>query len=355
MDGTLTIVYDDLDSLLCLLMDNAHSWKSHPAGRISLFFNNCTAFLRHWNLARASRRNVAHHYDLTDSLFESFLDPRRQYSCGYYDHPNVGLSYAQNTKIARLAAKLNLQSNDRILDIGCGWGGLASAFVQCEPSVHVTGITLSKEQLAFAQKNALKMGQEENLDFSLRDYRDQRGTFDKIVSVGMLEHVGPQHFKPYLGVIKQLLAPGGVAVIHSIAVNDHPSSVNRWLRKYIFPGGYLPSLDQITAAVACHRIRILDVEIMRLHYADTLRDWRHNFTKNIEDMRHLYDDQFIRMWKFYLVGCEYFFRCQHGMVLQLQLAHDQRATPVNRRYINNLQDQFRDILCKTNHSGSEKT
>lgn len=355
MDGTLTIINDDLDGLLALLMENSHSWRSHPVGRISLFFENSTAFLKHWNPVPASRRNVAHHYDLTDVLFDSFLDPRRQYSCAYYEHPDTDLKTAQETKIARIAAKLNLQPHDSILDIGCGWGGLSAALLTCEPSAHVTGITLSKQQLAFAQDSAITLGLTQRLNFNLRDYRDQRGQFDKIVSVGMLEHVGPHHLKTYFGAIKQRLAPGGIALIHSIAVNDHPAPVNRWIQKYIFPGGYLPSLDQIINAVTSQRIKILDMEIMRTHYADTLRDWRMNFLRNIDTVKAVYDDRFIRMWLFYLVGCEQFFRSQQGMVFQLQIAHDHHAAPINRRYIGELQDKYREILCRTSPSGKESS
>lgn len=195
---------------------------------------------------------------------------------------------------------------------------------------------------------------EGNLDFQLRDYRHQRGSFDKIVSVGMLEHVGPRNFKTYFGTIKRLLAPKGVAVIHTIGVNDNPAPVNRWQGKYIFPGGYIPSFQQMVAAITQHHIQILDVEVMRLHYAETLRDWRLRFIQNIDMGRAIYDDRFIRMWKFYLVGCEYFFRCQHGMVFQFQIAHDQTAAPVNRRYITELQDKFWEKLCQANNSGNIK-
>lgn len=354
MDGTLTIANDDLESFIDLLMRNAHHWSNHWVGRISLFIGRRFAFLAHLNRLGTSKHNVAHHYDLTDELFDSFLDPRRQYSCAYFDTPETPLEMAQNTKLARLAAKLNLAPGDTVLDIGCGWGGLANALSQCQPDVRVTGITLSERQLAYAQHMAKKSGVADRLNYALRDYRHQTGQFDKIVSVGMLEHVGPHNFTTYFKKIKETLHKDGVAVVHSIAVHGRAAPVNRWLTKYIFPGGYLPSLDQMVIATEFQGLKILDLEIMRGHYAETLKHWRLNFCANTDKISKFYDDRFIRMWKFYLVGCEYFFRTQHGMVLQLQLAHDQMATPTNRRYLTKLQDHFKDILCKTSPSGNKR-
>jgi cyclopropane-fatty-acyl-phospholipid synthase len=353
MQGRLHIDNDDLEAFMHLLIANSKHWEGHWAGRLSLFISDRFAPLFHLNLLRASKRNVAHHYDLTDALFASFLDPRRQYSCGYFSTADTSLEEAQVTKLARLAAKLNLQPGDRVLDIGCGWGGLAAAMMQCQPDVHVTGITLSERQLVYARNHLGKLAASDRVILALRDYRRQTGHFDKIVSVGMLEHVGPGNFGTYFRKVRELLNADGIAVIHSIGVHGRARPVNRWLQKYIFPGGFLPSLDQMVAATEMQGLKILDLEIMRGHYAETLKHWRMNFHANIEDVRNHYDDTFIRMWNFYLLGCEYFFRLQHGMVLQLQLAHNQMAAPANRRYIGDLQDKFRDILCKDSPSGKQ--
>jgi cyclopropane-fatty-acyl-phospholipid synthase len=353
MDGLLRIENDDLESFVELLMLNSRHWAEHWAGRLSLFLNRRLAFLSHWNKPRASRRNVAHHYDLTDQLFDSFLDPRRQYSCAYFEAADTPLDVAQNTKIARLAAKLSLRHGDAVLDIGCGWGGLATALCTCRENVHVTGITLSAGQLAYATKKAQADGLEHRLNFAHRDYRKQKGKFDKIVSVGMLEHVGPTNFKTYFRQIKRLLRQNGIAVVHSIGVHGRADPVNRWLTKYIFPGGFLPSLDQMIAATEHQGLKIIDLEIMRGHYAETLRHWRANFHANITEIRKVYDERFVRMWDFYLLGCEYFFRTQRGMVFQLQLAHDQMAVPINRQYMCKLEAEFKEILCRKSHSGNE--
>ena len=353
MQGKLRIDDDDLEAFIHLLMANSKHWESHWAGRLSLFFSDRFAPLAHLNLLRASKRNVAHHYDLTDALFASFLDPHRQYSCGYFAETDTSLDEAQVIKVARLAAKLNLQPGDRVLDIGCGWGGLAAAMIKCQPDVHVSGITLSEQQLAYANEHLKTTASSDNFFLALRDYRQQTGHFDKIVSVGMLEHVGPRNFKTYFRKVRDLMDANGIAVIHSIGVHGRARPVNRWLQKYIFPGGFLPSLDQMVAATEMQGLKILDLEIMRGHYAETLKQWRLNFYSNIDDVRKHYDDTFIRMWSFYLLGCEYFFRQQHGMVLQLQLAHNQMAAPANRRYIGELQDKFRDILCTDNPSGKQ--
>ncbi|MGB2069529.1 MAG: class I SAM-dependent methyltransferase, partial [Candidatus Puniceispirillaceae bacterium] len=257
MQGRLHIDNDDLEAFMHLLIANSKHWEGHWAGRLSLFISDRFAPLFHLNLLRASKRNVAHHYDLTDALFASFLDPRRQYSCGYFSTADTSLEEAQVTKLARLAAKLNLQPGDRVLDIGCGWGGLAAAMMQCQPDVHVTGITLSERQLVYARNHLGKLAASDRVILALRDYRRQTGHFDKIVSVGMLEHVGPGNFGTYFRKVRELLNADGIAVIHSIGVHGRARPVNRWLQKYIFPGGVLPSLDQMVAATEMQGLKIL--------------------------------------------------------------------------------------------------
>ena len=352
MDGTLVIERDDLDSLLHFLLRNLAHWHGSILGRISQFYYRMQSRLRLRNKPAQSQQNVAHHYDLSDALFSSFLDPMRQYSCAYYDQPDSDLASAQITKLARIAAKLDLRCGDRVLDIGSGWGGLALAFDACAPDIDFTGITLSQEQHAYATAWAKHQNASDRVQFALRDYRHQTGQFNKIVSVGMLEHVGPANYAIYFRTIKRLLASDGIALVHSIAVYCNPKPVNRWINKYIFPNGYLPSLEQLISAATGAGLKILDMEIMRMHYARTLRDWRTNFIANDAKIGPDYDDRFRRMWLFYLAGCEYFFKCQHGMVVQLLVAHDDMAAPSNRRYIGAQQDRFKDILCSKTNSGN---
>ena len=352
MDGHLTVPENGLEPLVDLLMTNSNSWATHWTGRATLQIVNALAWLRHLNPRGRSRRNVAHHYDLSDALFDSFLDPWRQYSCGYFHGEEDTLETAQVTKLARLAAKLDLQPDDRVLDIGCGWGGLAMAIAGCAEEARVTGITLSNHQFSHACNMVAAAGLDSRVDFHLRDYRDQTGHFDKIVSVGMLEHVGPQGYASYFAKIRALLADDGIAVIHTIGVQHKAGPVNRWITKYIFPGGYLPSIGQMIRHTETRGLKVLDMEVMRGHYAETLRLWRMRFLDRRAAMRRLYDARFVRMWEFYLVGCEYFFRRQHGMVLQLQLAKDQMAAPMSRHYIRNRENEFKDRLWTLHLSGN---
>jgi cyclopropane-fatty-acyl-phospholipid synthase len=321
---------------------------------VTLGLGNLLAVFRHLNLPGRSRRNVAHHYDLTDDLFDCFLDPWRQYSCAYFHSDEDTLETAQISKLARIAAKLNLQDGNRVLDIGSGWGGLARALATCRKDVSVRGITLSERQLSHARLAAQQAGMADALDFQLLDYRHQRGSFDRIVSIGMLEHVGPRNYATYFDRVAGLLAPGGVALVHSIAVHRRAAPVNRWLTRYIFPGGYLPSIEQLVRATSGRGWKLLDLEVMRGHYADTLRHWRLRFLANRDRIQELYDSRFVRMWEFYLLGCEYFFRSQRGMVVQLLLSDDHLAVPNSRAYLHDLETEFRAILCRNSPSGNAK-
>jgi len=354
MDGTLRIIDGNLDKLMAILMASNSRWQQHWLGRVSMMMQRVKDSLNRprW-IARQhqAKRNVAHHYDLSETLFDQFLDPRRQYSCAYFHHVAEPLTDAQITKIARIGAKLCLARGQKILDIGCGWGGLADALVDMQPGTTVTGITLSENQLAYARKQAAAQKKNRQLKFHLRDYRDQKGHFDRIVSVGMLEHVGADQFDRYFRAIAELLKPDGLAVVHAIGVNQTGNRCNRWLDKYIFPGGYLPSLEQMTYCASQQKLKILDIEIMRGHYAETLKAWRAAFRANIDVVRHHYDSRFIRMWEFYLTGCEYFSRNQDGMVFQLQLGHDFTAAPLTRSYITETETKYRTLLCAKPASG----
>ena len=347
MDGDLQIESGTIDDLMALLIANNNQWNKHWFARLVMAFDTHLSRFSSFNFPGRSKRNVAHHYDLKDSLFDTFLDPWRQYSCAYFRSPDDTLAEAQITKLARIAAKLRLQPNDKILDIGCGWGGLAFALASVEPGASVTGITLSENQHAYASTGVKPTPQARYIHYELRDYRHQTGHFDKIVSIGILEHVGATHLNSYFASIARLLAPNGIALVHSIGVGHKSRRCNRWINKYIFPGGYLPALEQVTAAASHHGLKILDIEIMSGHYEETLRQWRSAFFANIATVRTHYDERFIRMWEFYLAGCECFFRSQAGMVFQLQLGHNYKVTPLGRRYIAHKEDSYRDILCKT--------
>ena len=280
-----------------------------------------------------ARKNVAHHYDLSDELFDLFLDPDRQYSCGYFDSPNNTLEQAQHAKKRHLASKLLLDKPGlKTLDIGSGWGGLG-IYLHQETGADVTGVTLSTEQQKYATQRTKDLGIEDNVRFLLRDYREDKGPYDRIVSVGMFEHVGVKHYTEYFNKIKGLLTEDGVAVIHTIARWDGPSVTNPWLRKYIFPGGYCPSMSEVFKAVEKTGLKVLDVEMLRLHYAETLKHWSRNFAANRDKVKEIYDERFCRMWEFYLAGSEIAFRRQDHMIAQLQIARDQEAAPLTRDYM----------------------
>ncbi|WP_395648015.1 class I SAM-dependent methyltransferase [Terricaulis sp.] len=284
------------------------------------------------NRRRASRRNVAHHYDLSGELYRLFLDDDRQYSCAYFRAPGMSLEEAQAAKKRHLAAKLLLKPGQRVLDIGSGWGGLALTLAE-EHGAEVEGVTLSEEQYAESVQRAAQRGLHDRVRFNLRDYRDVEGSFDRIVSVGMFEHVGPAHYGAFFEALGRLLKDDGVAVLHTIGRSDEARRVNGWTEKYIFPGGALPSLSQIAAAAERADLMITDVEVLRLHYAETLRAWRARFEAHRSRIAALYDERFCRMWEFYLTGSEAGFRVGELVVFQVQLAKSRTAVPQTRDYI----------------------
>ena len=354
VDGRLEITTGDLRHFLDFLFVNARHWQRSTTGRLVSSFFRVTGWWRTINPVRRSRQNVAHHYDLTDQLFDVFLDPRRQYSCAYFSADTDDLERAQIRKIARLAAKLNLTGGHRILDIGCGWGGLATALTELSPDTHVTGITLSENQYQYFKQTLADCPQSRQLDVLFQDYRtlgDRQ--FDRIVSVGMLEHVGRQQIDRFFSCLDRYLSPDGVAVIHAIGRFGKAQPTSPWIDKYIFPGGYLPNLEQITRAVEKTSLKITDIEIMRLHYAKTLSAWRTAFEANTAMLTKIYDERFIRLWRFYLLSCENYFAYGCGMVFQIQLTHDQEAVPLTRAYITETETVYTDQLCQTNPSGKK--
>jgi cyclopropane-fatty-acyl-phospholipid synthase len=293
-----------------------------------------------YNPVGRAQRNVAHHYDLDRRLYELFLDSDRQYSCGYFERADASLEEAQLAKKRHLAAKLDLHDGQSVLDIGSGWGGLG-LYLAKAAHVAVTGVTLSKEQHEISRVRAEREGLGQSVEFLLKDYRLLEGPFDRIVSVGMFEHVGVGHYREFFEKAHDLLDEQGVMVLHSIGRADGPSMTNPWIAKYIFPGGYIPALSEVLPAIENARLYVTDIEILRLHYAETLRAWRERFVKNWEAAAKLYDERFCRMWEFYLASSESAFRHQDMMVFQIQLVKDQNALPLTRDYIGSTEEILR--------------
>ena len=332
MDGKLTIEEGGLYDLIDLFAVNL---EALPAGLTSQLLNGYLTLFRRlhqYNPLPRARQNVAHHYDLSDQLYELFLDRDWQYSCGYFRDGSEDLDTAQLDKKQHIAAKLLIRPGQRVLDIGSGWGGLA-LYLAGECGAHVTGLTLSVEQHKVATRRAAAAGLADRLSFHLRDYREEVGHYDRIVSVGMFEHVGVNHYRAFFTKLKSLLAPDGVALLHSIGRKDGPGATNPWIRKYIFPGGYVPALSEVLPTIEQLRLWVTDIEILRLHYAETLRAWRLRFERNRNRARAIYDERFCRMWEMYLVASEIAFRRQDHMVFQIQLAKAVDAVPLTRDYM----------------------
>ena len=284
------------------------------------------------NMARASKRNVAHHYDLSDRLYDLFLDADRQYSCAYFTDPANSLEQAQADKKAHIAAKLALQPGMRVLDIGCGWGGLA-LYLHEKTGAEVLGVTLSEEQIKVARARADAAGVADKVKFELIDYRHVTGSFDRIVSVGMFEHVGPPNYRTFFRQCRDLLTPDGVMLIHTIGRMGPPGVTDKWTVKYIFPGGYNPALSEIVAASEHQRMFLTDVEVLRLHYAYTLQHWYDRTTAAKDAIVALYDERFFRMWQFYLAGALCAFKYGGLVNFQLQYARNRHALPITRDYM----------------------
>ena len=332
MDGTIApmgcSIYDALD----LLMTNLVQGGRQP---VMALHGLMAAALKRWaqfNPAARARRNAAHHYDLNGQLYALLLDTDRQYSCAYFPTGTETLDEAQAAKKRLVAAKLLLRPGMRVLDIGCGWGGMALTLAR-EHGVHVTGITLSGEQLAAACARADEAGLQDRVRFELLDYRALQGQWDRIVSVGMFEHVGVSHYRTFFDVVRRALAPDGVALLHSIGRSGGPAVTNAWLAKYIFPGGYSPALSEVLPHAERSGLIVTDVEVLRLHYAQTLRCWRRNLHARHGAVAALYDERFCRMFEFYLAGAELAFRRGGHMVWQMQLAREVDAVPLTRDYL----------------------
>jgi cyclopropane-fatty-acyl-phospholipid synthase len=325
MEGALRVeegsLYDVLDFFACNLMSRLHD---STATALPGSFQS--------NVLGQAKANVAHHYDLNRRLFELFLDRDLQYSCAYFTSQRESLEDAQANKKKRIAAKLLLRPGMRVLDIGSGFGGLALDLARWF-DVDVVGLTLSEEQWRVSQDRARDAGLEKRVVFKLLDYREEIGRYDRIVSVGMFEHVGRSHYDEFFGKIRELMTDDGVCLLHSIGRMAPPGSNSPWLIKYIFPGGYVPSLSEAFAAMERAGVWITDVEILRLHYAETLRQWHQRFQANRDKVRSLYDERFCRMWEFYLQLCEIGYRRLNWMVFQTQIARRLTTVPLTRAYL----------------------
>ncbi|MEI9901750.1 MAG: cyclopropane-fatty-acyl-phospholipid synthase family protein [Hyphomicrobium sp.] len=333
MDGRIAVERGSIYDFLALVLQDANGeQRSLPArllGKLRFLTRSAVSRNNPWR----ARRNVAHHYDLDHRLYEMFLDADRQYSCAYFERPDCTLDEAQLAKKRLVTAKLLLEPDSRVLDIGSGWGGLGLYIKEVGGARQVQGITLSTEQLEIARERAEKAGVADSVRFVLQDYREVEGSFDRIVSVGMFEHVGPRFYQAYFNKCRQLLKPDGVMVLHTIGHMDGPWYPNPWLDKYIFPGGQLPALSEIVPAIERAGLLVTDVECLRLHYAETLLNWRRRFMAKREEALALYDERFCRMWEYYLACCEAAFRYQNVAVFQVQCTRSAYAVPLTRSYI----------------------
>ena len=332
MDGRLVMVEGTVYDLLSVVLGNM---MERPLPRWTQSIDLArfmTRRIAQYNPARRARRNVAHHYDIDGTIYDLFLDSDRQYSCAYFSDRATTLEEAQVAKKRHLAAKLTVREGHRVLDIGSGWGGL-SLYLARTAGCAVEGITLSVEQLKLAQERAQRQGLGKVVHFDLRDYREVEGRFDRIVSVGMFEHVGVNHYGTFFRKIRDMLADDGAALIHFIGRSDRPAVTNPFIAKYIFPGGYIPALSEVMPAIERSGLIATDIEILRLHYAETLRHWRERFLRHRHEAARVKGERFCRMWEFYLAGSECAFRYQNLVVFQIQLARRVDALPWVRDYM----------------------
>jgi cyclopropane-fatty-acyl-phospholipid synthase len=341
MDGTFVVDQGSIADLLAILLRQDHIAPPRWALPLQLgryLFRRVQQF----NPRSRSRRNVAHHYDLDGSLYRLFLDADQQYSCAYFEAADQSLDDAQLAKKRHLAAKLRVEAGAKVLDIGCGWGGLALYLAEIA-GARVTGITLSQEQYARAQQRAIERGRSQDAMLRIEDYRDVAGPFDRIVSVGMFEHVGVGHYDTFFRKCAKILGQDGLFLLHTIGRSGSPSVTNAWIAKYIFPGGYIPALSEVLPAIQRARLVVTDVEILQLHYAETLKAWRERFLVHREEVERLYDARFVRMWEFYLASSEMAFRESDMVVFQIQMAKRKGVVPQTRDYIGREETRLRAL------------
>jgi len=340
MDGTFVVENGSIADALAILLDQpamVPQW-----GRVQWWLRYLARHIRQLNLRGRARENVAHHYDLDGRLYSLFLDADKQYSCAYFERPDTSLDDAQLAKKRHLAAKLLIGRGTSVLDIGSGWGGLGLYLAEMT-GADVTGITLSSEQLQVATARAAEKNLTGAATFLLSDYRDIERPFDRIVSVGMFEHVGVDFYEKYFRRCAELLSDDGIMMLHSIGRSTGPDVTSPWITKYIFPGGYIPAISEVMPAIEKAGLLVCDIEILRLHYAETLKAWRERFMARREEAVRLYDERFARMWEFYLAGSEMSFRKQNLMNFQIQLTKRQGVVPITRDYIAGEEGRLRGV------------
>jgi cyclopropane-fatty-acyl-phospholipid synthase len=340
MDGRMSFEDSTLRDFLTLFSLNRLSLASYPLQKVLRRVSRMFKKGQQANPIGKAQQNVAHHYDLGNDFYKLFLDEGLQYSCAYFTNDDETLEQAQRNKLRLLAAKLNLSPGLKILDIGCGWGDLALYLARLA-DVEVVGVTLSKEQFELANARARKAGLDNRVRFELKDYRNVEDRFDRIVSVGMFEHVGVHHYGEFFGKINELMDDDGLALIHSIGHMSPPGTASPWLRKYIFPGAYSPALSEVFEVVEQNSLWVTDLEFLRLHYAKTLAHWAQRFEANRDKVEAMYDARFARMWEFYLISAEMMFRTGSQLVFHMQLARKRDAAPIVRDYITDLQRDYK--------------
>ena len=331
-DGDITIENGTLTNFLDLALMNIGRGKLNFFSQLINKLGGSYRYLTNFNFIKKSKMNVAHHYDLSDDLYDLFLDPKRQYSCGYFKNEGDSLETAQDNKIKHIIKKLNIQPNQKVLDIGCGWGSLAidiAKSINCK----VTGITLSENQYEYCTKKAKELNLENQVTFKLIDYRELNEKFDRIVSIGMFEHVGRKFYQKFFKKIEKILNYEGISLIHTIGSVNPPGDPHPWITRYIFPGGYTPSLSEVIKPIEKAGLIVSDIEVLKLHYSHTLKHWKENCIQNKEEITKMFDKKFFRMWEFYLTGCEAAFKWGDQVVYQFQLTKNYTSTPATRDYI----------------------
>ena len=331
-NGSLRLKNGTLTEFLDIAFKNIGRADINIYGKTLNKIKGTLKYLTSFNKIVKSKQNVAHHYDISEKLYDLFLDKKRQYSCAYFKNENDTLETAQENKIDHIIKKLHIQPNQKVLDIGSGWGTLAIDIAK-KTKASVTGITLSENQLKYSQEKAKELNLDNQVEFKLIDYRQLNEKFDRIVSVGMFEHVGKKFYQTYFNRVSQMLKKDGVALIHTIGSNLPPRDPQPWITKYIFPGGYTPSLSEIARPIEDSGLIATDIEILRMHYAHTLRNWKERFLSKKEEVLEMFDEKFLRMWEFYLTSCEMAFKWGDQVVFQLQLTKDIRSVPNTRDYI----------------------
>ncbi len=332
MNGSLVIENGTLTEFLELAFKNIGRGNINSYGAIIKKIRGTFGYLTNLNKIIKSKENVAHHYDISEKLYDLFLDENRQYSCAYFKNDNDTLEQAQSNKIDHIIKKLNIQPNQKVLDIGSGWGTLALAIAK-KTNATVTGITLSENQFEYSNNKAKEMNLSNQVDFKLIDYRQLNEKFDRVVSVGMFEHVGRNFYKTYFNTVFKLLSEKGIALIHTIGSSMPPRDPQPWIQKYIFPGGYTPSLSEVAKPIEKSGLIVSDIEVLRMHYAHTLRNWKERFLSKKDIVLGMFDEKFFRMWEFYLASCEMAFKWGDQVVFQLQLSKDNISVPNTRDYI----------------------